>query len=65
MFAGNFNVIALPSKSSNFNGSQGTTLDIKEFQECIHKVAVFDHAFIGPLFTCSNHQGEGFLRKLG
>ena len=65
MLAGDFNITADLSESSNFNGSQGLSNDMKEFKDVVQKVAVFDHPFTGPLFTWSNHQGEGFLaRKL-
>ena len=57
MLAGDFNVIALPSESSNYNGSQGITLDTREFQDSINQLVVFDHPFNGPLFIWSNHQG--------
>ena len=65
MLAGDFNITAELSKSSNFNGSQRLSNDMKEFKDAVQKVAVFDHPFTGPLFTWFNHQGEGFLtRKL-
>ena len=65
MIAGDFNIIAHPSKSSKYNGFQGISNDIKEFQEIVQKLAVVDHCFSGPMFTWSNNQEEGFLaRKL-
>ena len=65
MLAGDFNIIMHPSESSNFNGSQGANVNMKEFMDTVNDLAVFDHAFIGPLFTWSNHQDDTFLaRKL-
>ena len=49
-----FNIIVHPSKSSSYNGFQGLTSEVKEFFECIHQIAIFDHAYIGLLFTWSN-----------
>ena len=65
LLVGDFNVIAHPSKDSRFTGSQVMNLNNKEFKECMQTLAVFDHAFTGPLLTWSNHQEEAFLaRKL-
>ena len=65
MLAGDFNIIANPNESSNPDRTQGLRSDIKDFQESIQKLAIFDHAYTGPTFTWSNHQGNGFLaRKL-
>ena len=65
ILAGDWNVMAHPSKSSKFDGSQVPNLDMKEFTECLEHLAVFDHNFTGLLFTWSNKQGEGFMaRKL-
>ena len=36
---------------------------MRDFQESMKRVAVFDHTFNGPTFTWSNHQGEGFVAK--
>ena len=58
-----FNIIVHPSKSSSYNGFQGLTSEVKEFFECIHQIAIFDHAYIGLLFTWSNRQWEGFVAK--
>ncbi|XP_022751321.1 wall-associated receptor kinase 2-like [Durio zibethinus] len=38
---------AHPFESSNFNGSQVPNNDIKEFQECLHVLAVLDHPYTG------------------
>ena len=64
--AGDFNVTAHPSESSNFNGSQVITSDMKEFNEATKQLTVFDHVFQGPIFTWLNrHQPDDFLsRKL-
>ena len=31
--------------------------------ECLHTLAIFDHAFSGLVFTWSNHQNDTFLEK--
>ena len=65
LLAGDFNVLAHPSKSNRFDGSQLPNRDIKEFTECLQELAVFDHAYEGPMFTWTNCQEEGFIaRKL-
>ena len=63
VIAGDFNVIAHPNESSSYDGSQGVNMDMRDFQDSLKKVAVFDHSFNGPNFTWSNHQGEGFVVK--
>ena len=63
LVAGDFNVIAQAFESSNFDGSQGLNLNSREFIECLQTIAIFDHASIGPLFTWSNKQDDGFLAK--
>ena len=35
ILAGDFNVVAHPSKSSNYNGSQICNSDITDFRECL------------------------------
>ena len=61
--ASDFNVIAHPSKSSNYTQVQSS--DVKDFTKCIQQLAIFDHAYNGSLFTWSNRQKEGFnARKL-
>ena len=63
LIAGDFNVMAHPSESSN--EFQELTFDIRDFTFCLTQISVFDHTFEGPLLTWSNHQTEGFLaRKL-
>ena len=63
-YCGDFNFIAHPSKSSNFNGFEVVNLDIR-YTICHIKSFSFYHAFIGPNFTWSNHRLEGFIvRKL-
>ena len=65
MLARDFNIIAHPNESSNFDGTQGLRSYIKDFQESIQNITLFDHAYTGPTFTWSNHQKSGFLaRKL-
>ena len=63
MLASDFNIIAQPNESSNFDGSQGLSNDIKDFQESIQNLTIFNHAFTGPIFTWSNHKGMGFWQK--
>ena len=63
ILAGDFNVVANPSESSNHNSFQVNSSDIKEFTECLLNLSLQDHAFTGPLFTSTNRQGEGFLAK--
>ena len=36
-----------PFESSNFNGSQVMTTDIKEFTENMQNLTMFDHAYTG------------------
>ncbi|XVE88838.1 hypothetical protein DITRI_Ditri19aG0100900 [Diplodiscus trichospermus] len=65
MLAGDFNVTTQPTKSSNYDGSQAITADIRDFIELRNHISIFDHLSTGPLFTWSNKQQEGFLaRKL-
>ena len=65
LLAGDFNVLAYPYESSKYDGNQGPNADIKEFTECMQNIIVFDYAYIGPLYTWSNRQGEGYMaRKL-
>ena len=61
MMAGDFNIIAHPSKSLSYNSFNMLNSSIKEFNECLQQLAVFDHSFNGPLFTWFNCQGEGFI----
>ena len=63
MLAGDFNVIAHSSESSNFNGTQATNSNMKDFVESMHHLEVLDHVYNGPLFTWSNHQDSTFLAK--
>ncbi|XVE56937.1 hypothetical protein DITRI_Ditri04bG0050900 [Diplodiscus trichospermus] len=63
ILARDFNVVAHPSESSKFDSSQGTSVDIKDFQECIEHFAIFHHASVGPFFTWSNKQHENFIAK--
>ncbi|XVE56052.1 hypothetical protein DITRI_Ditri03aG0206000 [Diplodiscus trichospermus] len=65
VLAGDFNIIAHPSESSDFNGSQVITSDMREFIDCQSRISVSDHAYIGSFFTWTNNQHESFLaRKL-
>ena len=61
LLAGDFNVIAHHSESSKCIDSQSANL--KEFQDCLQELAVFDHVYFGPMFTWSNHQDETFVAK--
>ncbi|XVE69029.1 hypothetical protein DITRI_Ditri09bG0116900 [Diplodiscus trichospermus] len=63
ILAGDFNVVVHPSESSNFNGYQTSNADIKDFSECLHKIAVLDHTAFGPSFTWSNKQQGNFIAK--
>ncbi|XVE50103.1 hypothetical protein DITRI_Ditri01bG0134600 [Diplodiscus trichospermus] len=63
ILVGDFNVIYHLSKSSKFDGTQGVTADIKDFQDCMEQLAVFDHISSGPIFTWSNNQEENFIAK--
>ena len=57
LLVGDFNVSGHLSESSNFDGSQVPTTDIRDFTDCMQNLAVLDHTFTGPLFTWSNRQG--------
>ncbi|XVE49274.1 hypothetical protein DITRI_Ditri01bG0069900 [Diplodiscus trichospermus] len=61
--AGDFNVIAHLSESSNYNGSQNFNGDTKDFLECLHGIAVLDHVTSGPTFTWSNKQQGNYIAK--
>ncbi|KAL4284184.1 hypothetical protein GQ457_16G024570 [Hibiscus cannabinus] len=62
---GDFNVIASPEESSDFNGSQVLCADMRDFLDCMDSLEVSDHPYNGPQFTWSNLQSESFLaRKL-
>ncbi|XVE49038.1 hypothetical protein DITRI_Ditri01bG0049900 [Diplodiscus trichospermus] len=63
LLAGDFNVIFHPTESSRYDRSQGFSADTKEFRECLHQLVVFYHISLGPLFTWSNKQHEGFIAK--
>ena len=56
IIAGDFNVIAHPSESSNYTGAQLFNSDIIDFRECLQKLALQDHAFTRQLLTWSNRQ---------
>ncbi|XP_038993423.1 uncharacterized protein LOC120117185 [Hibiscus syriacus] len=61
---GDFNIILKLEESSNPVNSNIIS-DISDFQECVEDLDVFDHQFIGPLFTWSNKQQYTYLsRKL-
>ena len=65
LLVGDLNVLAHPSKSSNFNGSKVPNSDIRDFIKCMQNLATIDHVYTGPLFTWSNRQEKGFMaRKL-
>ena len=59
LLVGDFNVLAYPYESSKYDGNQGPNADIEEFTKCMQNIIVFDHAYIGLLYTWSNRQGEG------
>ncbi|XP_022728830.1 uncharacterized protein LOC111284435 [Durio zibethinus] len=42
ILAGDFNVITYPSENLNFNGSQITNSKVKELQDCMTQLALFD-----------------------
>ena len=49
LITGDFNAIVHVTESSNYTSTQG--VNIKEFKECLNALGVFDHIFIGPIFT--------------
>ncbi|XVE57592.1 hypothetical protein DITRI_Ditri04bG0102500 [Diplodiscus trichospermus] len=63
LMAGDFNVSIHPDESSNHCEGQAVTMDMQEFIDCRNNMEVFDHGAIGPLFTWTNKQQEGFLAK--
>ncbi|XVE85117.1 hypothetical protein DITRI_Ditri17bG0066100 [Diplodiscus trichospermus] len=65
MLAGDFNVTLNPDESSTYDGSQGVTMDMKEFRDCTSQISVFDHCFSGNYYTWTNkHQVDFLARKL-
>ena len=58
IIAGDFNVIAHPSESSNTH--QEFTVDIREFISCLTQIAVLDHPYAETMLTWSNQQTKGF-----
>ncbi|XP_016731131.1 uncharacterized protein [Gossypium hirsutum] len=65
ILGGDFNVSLSLEESSCFNGSQGSTSDMRDFQEFVRSIGIVDHAFEGPRYTWSNHQSDTFMaRKL-
>ncbi|XP_038990950.1 uncharacterized protein LOC120113971 [Hibiscus syriacus] len=64
LIGGDFNVVLKDEESSNPISLYANS-DVAEFQMCVEDIGVFDHLFIGPLFTWSNKQQGSFLaRKL-
>ncbi|KAK8702973.1 hypothetical protein V6N13_021307 [Hibiscus sabdariffa] len=63
--AGDFNIVAKPQESSDFNGSQGMSGVMLDFVNGQGEIDVTDHPFSGNLFTWCNHREKGPLsRKL-
>ncbi|XP_039031706.1 uncharacterized protein LOC120166515 [Hibiscus syriacus] len=64
LVGGDFNFILKMEESSN-PISSSTSSDVLEFHKCVEDLEIFDHQFIGPLYTWSNKQQNSFLaRKL-
>ena len=62
MLAGDFNVTAHSTESSNFNDSHVVFVDMRDFIEVKIQLSVFYNAYNGPLFTRSkHHHHDGFL----
>ena len=59
---GDFN-IADTSESSSFNASYAIGNDMRDFKDVRNNISVYDHAFIGLLFTWTNKHQEGFMAK--
>ncbi|XVF41400.1 hypothetical protein PTKIN_Ptkin01aG0277200 [Pterospermum kingtungense] len=61
MLAGDYNIIADPSESSN----SGCSFDgeMHEFNDYRVRLSLMDHVFDGPVFTWKNNQDESFLTK--
>ena len=63
--AGDFNIIADTSESSPFNASYAINNDMRDFEDVRNNISVYDHVFVGPLFTWTNKHQQGFMaRKL-
>ncbi|KAE8667867.1 Detected protein of unknown function [Hibiscus syriacus] len=63
---GDFNVTIRADESSDFEilGVHNSP-DMEDFQGCLEDIDLLDHPFLGPSFTWSNRQDDGFLtRKL-
>ncbi|XP_039004055.1 uncharacterized protein LOC120131000 [Hibiscus syriacus] len=63
---GDFNIILHPNGSSDYD-ILGPILssDLKDFQDALLNLELYDHPFFGPLLTWSNKQKNSFLaRKL-
>ena len=56
-------MLAYPYESSKYDGTQGPNADTKDFTECMQNITMFNHAYISPLYTWSNRQGEGYMAK--
>ncbi|KAE8724823.1 hypothetical protein F3Y22_tig00009840pilonHSYRG00015 [Hibiscus syriacus] len=63
---GDFNVVLSVDESSDFESlGVHNSSDMEDFQDCLGDLDLLDHPFLGPTFTWSNRQDEGFLaRKL-
>ncbi|XP_039056349.1 uncharacterized protein LOC120199288 [Hibiscus syriacus] len=63
---GDFNVVLSANESSDFESlGVHSFSDMEDFQDCLGDLDLLDHPFLGPTFTWSNRQDEGFLaRKL-
>ena len=65
LLARDFNVLAHPSESSSFDGSQMPNSDVRDFIDCMHELAIFYLVYVWLMFTWTNRQREGFIaRKL-
>ena len=65
LLVGDFNITVHPLESFNSSGPHVISADMREFIEVREQLAIFDHAYSGPLFTWFNKQQKGFLaRKL-
>ena len=65
MTSGRFQYHCRYFESSPFNASYAISNDMRDFENVRNNISVYNHAFIGPLFTWTNKHQEGFMaRKL-
>ena len=63
LLVGDFNIIAAPSESVPV--SQAVSNEMREFNDAMVQLSIFDHVFSGSLLTWTNRQLDGFIaRKL-